>query len=388
MRKLFLAASLVFVIFAVLPADTQEEQPNLEGLTLAEVTSGLTRPLYLTHASDGSDHLFVVLQGGQIVILQEGEILPEPFLDLSGLVSPEALGGGYTERGLLGLAFHPGYAENGRFFVNYTDVNGDSIIAEYAVSSDDSNRANPDSARELLRVSQPFANHNGGHMAFGPDGYLYIALGDGGSAGDPDGNGQNPHTLLGTLLRIDVDGDTPYAIPPDNPFAGGEEGAPEVWAWGLRNAWRFSFDRKTGDLYIGDVGQNAWEEIDFQPADSPGGENYGWRVYEGTHRYTDETPAGEAIMPILEYPHQEGCSVTGGYVYRGEALPALEGVYIYGDWCNGQIWAAYLGEEGTWQAQPFRTTGYPISSFGEDEAGEIYIIDYARGTIYRLESEL
>lgn len=368
------------------PVTMREAAPDPGAYTLTPIVEGLARPLYITHAGDGSGRQFVVLQGGLILVIKDGELLESPFLDLSDLVSPEALGSGYTERGLLGLAFHPEYAENGRFFVNYTDRQGDTVVAEYTTSENDPDSADPNSARILLTVAQPFANHNGGHLDFGPDGYLYISLGDGGSAGDPQGNGQNPSTLLGTLLRVDVNQEgKPYAIPEDNPFAGGAEGAPEVWAWGLRNAWRISFDRATGDLYIGDVGQNEWEEINFQPADSPGGENYGWNAYEGTHVYSGEEPASDVVMPIVEYNHNQGNSVTGGYVYRGEALPDLTGAYIYGDWGSGVTWTAYRDENGEWQNAAFLNTEYQIASFGEDEAGELYLVGYG-GTVYRFEA--
>ncbi|MBN1286847.1 MAG: PQQ-dependent sugar dehydrogenase [Anaerolineae bacterium] len=385
-------SSLVVILLLAVPltARAQEEAPTIDpgAYTLVEVVDGLARPLYVTHAGDGSGRLFVVLQGGAIVVVRDGERLPDPFLDLTDRVSPEARGGGYTERGLLGLAFHPDYAENGRFFVNYTDNRGDTVVAEYAVSADDPDRADPASAKALLTAAQPYGNHNGGHLDFGPDGYLYISLGDGGSGGDPQGNGQNPFTLLGALLRIDVDregdGGKPYAIPEDNPFADGAAGAPEVWAWGLRNAWRISFDRATGDLYIGDVGQNLWEEIDFQPAGSAGGVNYGWNAYEGTHVYSGEALAGDAAMPIAEYGHDQGVSVTGGYVYRGAALPALQGAYIYGDWGSGKTWAAYRDAAGVWQNTPFIDTGRQIASFGEDEAGELYVVSYDEGAVYRL----
>ncbi|MBN2305277.1 MAG: PQQ-dependent sugar dehydrogenase, partial [Anaerolineae bacterium] len=249
------------------------------------------------------------------------------------------------------------------------------------------NRADPASAVPLLYVQQPYRNHNGGHMAFGPDGYLYVAMGDGGSGGDPDGNGQNLGTLLGTILRLDVDvsADNGYAVPPDNPFVDDSAARPEIWVWGLRNAWRFSFDRATGDLYIADVGQNEWEEIHVQPADSPGGENYGWNAYEGTHVYSGTAPASEVVMPQLEYKHDNGwCSVTGGYVYRGAAIPGLQGYYLYGDWCTGTIWAARQDDAGAWSTVISLESGRAISSFGEDEAGELYLLDH-NGVMLRFE---
>ncbi len=352
---------------------------------LVEVASGFSRPLFVTSADDGSGRLFVVEQSGAIRIIDDGTVLDTPFLDVSGLISPAATGGGYTERGLLGLAFHPDYSENGVFFINYTDQAGNSVLARYHVSADDPNRADANSAEQLLYVTQPYSNHNGGHLAFGPDGYLYVSLGDGGSGGDPQANGQNPATLLGTLLRLDVGAEGEYAVPDDNPFVGRDGARPEIWSWGLRNVWRFSFDRETGDLYLADVGQNQWEEINFQPADSPGGENYGWNIYEGTHRYSQGEPASDVVMPVLEYDHRAGrCSVTGGYVYRGAALPDLQGYYFYGDWCSGTLWAATQDEAGNWNAVVSAETGRSISSFGEDEDGELYLVDY-NGAVLRFE---
>jgi|SRR5690554_3446170 len=373
---LLLAAALALAgLISALPSASAQQGA---GFTLESVASGFTRPLYVTHAGDGSGRLFVVEQGGIIWILQDGQRLETPFLDVTDRVSPEARSGGYSERGLLGLAFHPNYAENGVFFINYTDLNGTSITSRFTVSADDPNVADATSEQQLLVVEQPFANHNGGHLAFGPDGYLYVALGDGGSAGDPQNNAQNLSTLLGSILRLDVDVDEGYGIPEDNPFANDESARGEIWAWGLRNPWRFSFDRETGDLYIADVGQNEWEEVNFQPADSPGGENYGWRPYEGSQIYSGEQPASEPVMPIAEYSHSGtgGCSITGGYVYRGSAVPSLVGVYLYGDWCTGTIWSATPGEGGTWNAQVAMESGRNISSFGEDEAGELYVVDY------------
>jgi glucose/arabinose dehydrogenase len=356
------------------PKEHQAAQPV--DYQLVEVASGLSRPLLLAHAGDGSGRLFVLEQSGTIQVIADDVLLETPFLDVSGVISQEALGGGYTERGLLGLTFHPDYADNGYFFINYTDRDGSSVIARYTVSADDPNRADPDSAHQLLYLSQPYGNHNGGHMAFGPDGYLYVALGDGGSAGDPQGNGQDPTTLLGTILRLDVDTDEGYLVPDDNPFVDSDTARPEIWAWGLRNAWRFAFDRDTGDLYIADVGQNEWEEVNYQPADSPGGENYGWNAYEGTHVYSDDEPASEVVMPILEYDHSSGwCSITGGYVYRGEDIPGLQGYYLYGDWCTGTIWAAEQNDDGTWSTMISLESGREINSFGEDEAGELYLLD-------------
>ncbi len=359
---------------------------QLAPFQLVTVADGFRRPLFVTHAGDRSGRLFVVEQGGLIRLIKDGIVLPDPFLDVSELVSRAARGNEYTERGLLGLAFHPDYAENGLFYINYTDANGNTVVARYMVSPDNPDRADPASALPLLYVPQPYSNHNGGHMEFGPDGYLYISLGDGGSGGDPQGNGQNLGSLLGKILR-DVNAADGYAIPPDNPYVGRADARPEIWAWGLRNVWRFSFDRATGDLYLADVGQNRWEEINFQPATSRGGENYGWNAYEGTHVYSGQPPASEVVMPVLEYEHGNGwCSVTGGYVYRGERIPALQGMYLYGDWCTGTIWAAQPDANGTWQTSIVLESGRQISSFGQDEAGELYLVDYG-GAILRLEPE-
>jgi glucose/arabinose dehydrogenase len=270
--------------------------PDPAGYDWTPVVSGLELPVDIQNAGDGSGRLFIVEKRGRILILQNDQLLPQPFLDIENEVGSQG-----NEQGLLGLAFHPNYSGTGLFFVNYTDVNGNTVIARIHVSANDPNRADPTSEVDLLQVDQPYANHNGGGLAFGPDGYLYIGLGDGGSGGDPLGNGQNLQTLLGKLLRIDVDHGEPYAIPPDKPFAG-EGGLPEIWAYGLRNPWRFSFDRLTGDLYIGDVGQDAWEEVDFVPAGMPGGMNFGWSFYEGMHPYQDQPPANATFSwPVAEY---------------------------------------------------------------------------------------
>lgn len=342
------------------------------------VLSGLNAPVGLTHAGDGSGRLFVIEQAGLVRVVVDGALLPEPYLDIRERVGDER-----SEQGLLGLAFHPRYAQNGYFFVNYTGTQGDTVISRFQVSDSDPNRADPGSEMRLLNVPQPFANHNGGAVVFGPDGYLYLGLGDGGSAGDPMSNGQSLANLLGKILRIDVDGGAPYAIPPGNPFLDGG-GQPEIWAYGLRNPWRISFDRATGDLYIGDVGQNQWEEINFQPAGVPGGVNYGWSYFEGSHPYQGNPPSGaQLIPPILEYSHDLGCSVTGGFVYRGSQLPAWQGIYFFADYCSGRVWGALQDAGGSWQ-QEFLFAGLGrVSSFGEDASGELYLVDHT-GTIFLL----
>jgi glucose/arabinose dehydrogenase len=340
------------------------------------VASGLQAPLAIANAGDGSGRLFIAEQAGRIRIIQDGKLLDKPFLDIS-----DRVGANSSERGLLGLAFHPNYKQNGYFYVNYTDQNGNTVIARFQVTSA-ANVADPASEKKLLGVQQPFANHNGGSVVFGPDGYLYLGLGDGGSQGDPYGNGQSTNTLLGKILRLDVDHGEPYAIPTGNPFAAGG-GNPEIWAYGLRNPWRFSFDAAGGDLYIGDVGQSLWEEIDYLPAGSPGGPNFGWNAMEGTHPYKGRDSAS-FIAPVIDYSHAGGnCAVTGGYVYRGAALPEWNGVYVYGDYCTGIVWGLLKGTSG-WQSAHLFDTGMSISTFGTDEQGELYLAWYGGG-IYRLE---
>ena len=341
--------------------------PDPNAYDWQRVVEGLQRPVDLQ--PDGSGRLFVIEKTGRIRILENGQLFETPFLDIT-----DRVGSSGNEQGLLGLAFHPQYSDNGRFFVNYTDVNGDTVIARFQVT-DDPNTADPASEVKLLGVDQPNANHNGGGLAFGPDGYLYAGLGDGGSQGDPNENAENTGVLLGKILRLDVDSADPYAVPADNPFGS------EVWAYGLRNPWRFSFDKGTGDLYIGDVGGSQWEEIDFLPAGSAGGANFGWDHREGAHEFEGGGPAG-MIDPVAEYSHPEGgCSVTGGYVYRG-SLPEWNGIYLYGDYCTGMIWGL-LNTNGAWQTQLLFDVDITITSFGQDEAGEIYLVS-DNGGIFRL----
>ncbi len=351
--------------------------PDPSAYSWQEVVSGLDKPEGLVNAGDGSGRLFIIEQGGLVRILKDGALLSTPFLDLTQKV--DCCG----ERGLLGLVFHPKFPENGYFYVNYTEKVSDklyTVIARFSVSPLDPNQADPGSEMRMLHIEQPFQNHNGGELQFGPDGYLYIGMGDGGSFGDPLGNGQSLETLLGKILRIDVDIAEPYAIPPENPYVNGG-GLWEVWLQGVRNPWRFSFDRLTGDLYIGDVGQDAWEEIDFLPAGSPGGGNLGWNYFEGTHPYRGSPPLdAEFIMPVAEYSHDVGNSVTGGYVYRGKDLPAWLGVYLYGDFSSGRVWGLLHLPDDAWQNTLMFETGTNISSFGVDENGEIYLVDY-RGSI-------
>ncbi|HKK09166.1 MAG TPA: PQQ-dependent sugar dehydrogenase [Gemmatimonadota bacterium] len=347
-------------------------------LTATPVVRGLSNPLYLT-APAGDDRLFVVEKGGTVRVVEGGRLLAAPFLDLSSVVSA----GG--ERGLLSLAFHPDYATNGTFYVDFTDASGDTRVVAYRVSASDPDRADPASGDTILSVAQPYANHNGGLLAFGPDGMLYVGLGDGGSGGDPDGNGQDTGTLLGTILRLDVDGGSPYAIPSDNPFAGGSGGRGEIWAYGLRNPWRYAFDAPSGLLYIADVGQGDWEEVDVVPADS-GGVNFGWNVVEGDHCYGASSCDRTGLEPpVLEYGHDQGCSITGGMVYRGDAMPELDGTYFYSDYCSGWLRsfryrAGSVTDERSWSVGDLGR----VLSFGRDAAGELYVLS-ADGSVYRLE---
>ena len=358
------------------PRRRAEFDPASVDLDLEPVAGGLDSPLGVTHAGDASGRLFIVEQTGAIRVIRDGELLDEPFLDVSEAI----VAGG--EQGLLGLAFHPDYARNGRFFIDYTDVNGDTVVAEVVVS-DDPDRADEDSVRTLLQVDQPYSNHNGGQLAFGPDGFLYVALGDGGSAGDPEDNGQNTDVLLGKLLRLDVDSGDPYGIPDDNPFANGG-GEPEIWAYGLRNPWRFSFDAKAGDLWIADVGQGEFEEINRRPA-TAGGLNYGWDQMEGLECYEGgDCDTADKIVPISGYSHDLGCSVTGGYVYRGRDFPDLRGGYVFGDYCSGLIWAVDATAGEFTEPVELMASDLSISSFGLDEAGELYLTDLAGGQLLRV----
>jgi glucose/arabinose dehydrogenase len=356
---------------------------NGTGLTLRRLTADLSFPVALA-APAGDARLFVVEKGGRIRIFEHDTLRTDPFLDISALVSTG------SEQGLLGLAFHPDYATNGRFFVDYTDTKGDTRIAEYHVSSDPA-IADLGSASVMLTVPQPYSNHNGGQLAFGPDGYLYIGMGDGGSGGDPDGHGQATDDLLGSLLRIDVNGASPYTIPAGNPWADSAGARGEIWSIGLRNPWRFSFDRTTHDLYIADVGQGNYEEVDVSTAASGGGRgaNYGWNTMEGNACYQaascDRTGL---VLPVVQYDHSEGCSITGGYVYRGSAIPDIRGHYFYADFCGGWIRSfrfadAAATDERSWD---MLAPGGSITSFGEDAAGELYVMT-SDGTLDRIVAE-
>ena len=347
-------------------------------VTLTRLAGGFTHPVTIANAGDGSGRLFVVEQGGTIRFIRNGVVAPLPFLNITSLVTPT---GG--EQGLLGLAFPPGYVSRGSFYVNYTNRTGvgNTVLARFRLGLTP-DQADPATREELLTIVQPFSNHNGGQIAFGFDNLLYIGTGDGGSEGDPLGNGQSLTTLLGKVLRIDVlSGTLPYALPPGNPFGN------EIWAYGLRNPWRFSFDRANGDLYLADVGQDLVEEVDFQPTGSGAGANYGWNIMEGSRCFATTTCSSAGLtLPVAEYFHGSGdCAVIGGYVYRGSRFPLLQGTYIYGDLCSGRIWGlknSGLGWESTLLAQ----TTLQISTFGEDESGELYVADYATGDIYQIGS--
>ncbi len=381
--------SSFFVCAALVPAG-----PAPAGVEPVLVASGLSAPLRVTAPAGDFQRLFVVEQGGRIRIVKDGLLLGGSFLDLSGRISSG------SERGLLGLAFHPQYRRNGRFFVNYTDPQGNTVVSEFGVSSNPDS-ANAGSERVLLRQTQPFSNHNGGHLAFSPiDGTLYVGFGDGGSGGDPQNLAQNDGTWLGKILRIDVDdrdAGKEYAVPADNPFAGRTNPRPEIWAKGLRNPWRFSFDLAIGDLWIGDVGQGAWEEIDWQPASSPGGENYGWRRMEGFHCYDPASGCLTAslTLPTLEYAHSTApprCSVTGGVVSRGASVPEIAGRYLFADYCSGELFSVRrLGGEVT-DARNHRAEWVPaggrtidrVTDLGEDARGDVYVTDAAGGEVFRL----
>lgn len=359
------------------PADPPTEPPPNGSLRAREVVRGLASPVFLT-APAGDARLFVVEQEGRVRIVKDGQLLATPFLDITAKV------GSGGERGLLSIAFHPRYAENGFFYVNYTNVDGDTRVERYRVSAD-ADVADPASASPVLAVEQPFANHNGGLVAFGPDGMLYVGMGDGGGAGDPQGNAQRLNTLLGKLLRLDVDGGMPYAVPADNPYVGRADALPEIWASGLRNPWRFAWEAAANRLYVADVGQDAREEVTVVAADAPA-LNYGWPVLEGSTCFEAASCNADGLLrPTLEYDHGDGCSITGGYVHRGSVV-ALRGHYFYSDLCGGWLRSARVAADGTVSAQaewPVGSLGN-VTSFGEDGAGELYVIS-GGGVVYVIE---
>ena len=342
---------------------TVSEFPNPNNYEWRLIASGLNRPVDVQSALDGSGRLFIIEKYGLIRVYENGQLLEQPFLNIDDRVNDDS-----NEMGLLGLAFHPDYEQNGFFYVNYTGTGGNTFISRFQASG---NVANAGSESILLKINQPYPNHNGGAVVFGRDGYLYLGLGDGGAGGDPHKNGQDTTSLLGKILRIDVNGGDPYSIPSDNPFGN------EVWAYGFRNPWRISFDRFTGDLWIGDVGQGDWEEIDYLPAGSPGGANFGWSIMEGNHGYDGQAQPG-LLLPVAEYNHSSGgCSVTGGVVYRG-SMTEWNGIYFYGDYCSGYVWGLILSE-GQWLSQILFETNLRITSFGQDESGEIFFASDAGG---------
>lgn len=373
--------------------------PEVAGIGGVDIVEGhrFRNPTFVTQAPGDDETLYVVERPGRILLVRDGEILDEPFLDIR-----ERVGTGHQERGLLGLEFHPDYEENGRFFIFYTPSDEHkNVVAEYARSEGNADRANHDEIHRLIEPVDPEDNHNGGMIAFGPDGYLYVGMGDGGGAGDRHGeigNGQNRETLFGSILRLDVDAADRDFVPKDNPFVDAS-GRPQIWAYGLRNAWRFSFDRKTGELYIGDVGQNKIEEIDFQPADSSGGENYGWRAYEGNDVYDDDLTGRveEHAAPIVTFRHgaddsplRNGCSVTGGYVYHGSAIEGLQGAYLYGDYCSQDIVAfKYCQGEvvGHQRVQGLTALASGLGSFGQGNDGELYLVYHGSGHIKKIVPE-
>jgi glucose/arabinose dehydrogenase len=348
--------------------------PAAVSVTVEPVAAIPGNPLGIVNAADGSGRLFVVDKGGRVWIVSDGKRSATAFLDISSKVSR----GG--EQGLLGLAFHPGYPGDPRFYTDYTDPDGNTVVSEWHVSAANRGQADAKSERVLLTVAQPFPNHNGGDVLFGPDGDLYITLGDGGSGGDPQGNGQRLDTLLAKILRIDVDHPADgqrYGIPSGNPFVDNAAARPEIYVTGVRNPWRISFDRSTQDLWIGDVGQDRFEEIDVVRSESGGGQNFGWNLMEGFHCYPSGDPCSipGLAQPATEYSHALGCSVTGGVVYRGEAFPALAGAYLFSDYCSGSIWAIDAAADTTRDPRILGQTHRSISSFGEDEAGEVYVTD-------------
>ncbi len=368
------------VLLFSLGSSTADAAPTV---VLTKVVDGLHSPVFVTSARDGTGRTFVVEQTGRIRVIKNGVLLPTPFLDISDQVST----GG--EQGLLGLAFHPSFKMNGLFFVDFTRRDGDTVINRYRVSSTNPDVAVRSTARRIMTIQQPYANHNGGMITFGRDGYLYIGMGDGGSAGDPGNRAQRLDSLLGKLLRINVNGSVGtrhYLIPSSNPYVG-RYGLNEIWSRGLRNPWRFSFDRLTGDLWIGDVGQDRYEEIDRSTVAGGRGRglNFGWRTMEGRHCYSPATGCNRTgkVLPVVEYTHSEGCSVTGGYVYRGTEIPSLYGRYVFADYCSGRIWTVPKVGASPMTKTLLMDTDLLISSFGESAGGEIYVVDH-RGAVYRL----
>ena len=406
---IFLAGFYLLRINQKLPS-SEKALPPCEGiessadepcwrLKLKTIAEGLSRPLGIANAGDGSNRLFIIEKQGTIRVVENQTLLESPFLDIS-----DKVGSSGDEQGLLGLAFHPDYANNGFFFVNYTDLNGNTVVSRFSVDSSNPDKADPGSETEILAIEQPDHHHKCGHLAFGPDGYLYICTGDGGEAL----SAQDTTSLLGKLLRIDVDQGEPYSVPEDNPFVGEAEARGEIWALGLRNPWRFSFDRSTGDMYIGDNGEDLYEEVDFQFAGAPGGQNYGWPNFEGNHCTKEVYKESEKYFdyadcefkyeaPIYEYLHEPpdinaagDCSgsVIGGYVYRGQEYPMLDGIYIFADFCTGKIRGTTKDEAGNWQVTELLHKPDLLStSFGENENGELYVVTFGN-KLYKISAEI
>ncbi len=342
------------------------------------IADGFSKPLGMTFPESNPQLFYILEQAGVIRVLRDGVLLSDPFLDIRKQVNSNA-----NERGLLGIALDPLYVQNGFFYLNYSNSKGDTTISRFQANPD-LLIADPQSEQILLTQEQPYGNHNGGNLLIGPDGFLYIGFGDGGSGGDPQGNAQNPETLLGKMVRIAVQNQEAYGIPETNAFAEGDGGRPEIWAMGLRNPWRFSFDMLTGGLYIADVGQGDWEEIDFTQPELRPNYNFGWDYFEGTHQFEGQPPAEiDFIEPVYEYDHSQGCSVTGGYVYRGTEMSEWNGVYFFGDYCNGKIWGMLPAGDDSWKVSLLFESGQNISSFGQDRNGEVYLISHT-GSIYKL----
>jgi glucose/arabinose dehydrogenase len=386
LSTLILSLLLGWVPFGAAAAPLLQPDPGSPAIALELVTDQLLQPVYVTHAGDGSGRLFVVEKKGRVVTLREGAPEAKPFLDISALVASEA-----TEQGLLSIAFHPGFSSNGQFYLAYSDLSNNLAIVRYRVVEGDPELANPESSETVLYLEHPARDrrdlrHYGGFLQFGPDGYLYVSL------GDQSTNGHQKQTdLRGKLLRLDVDGGSPYAVPPDNPFVGRQNARPEIWAYGLRNPWRFSFDQATGDLYIADVGRNKWEEINLQRAGSGGGQNYGWDKMEGTHchawRQSEEglpCDTNGFEQPIAEYDHTQGCAVIGGQVYRGSNFPQFIGLYFFADYCAGRIWSLQEQAPGEWRQEELMKAPFFISSFGQSETGDLYVTSTSTNSLYRL----
>lgn len=388
-RSAAILLAMILVVTSVwIPTVSAQDEVVGFDVGFEPVAEGFDQPVDITHANDGSGVLYVAEKPGTVRMIVDSERVDEPFLDISDRVES----GGY-EQGLLGIAFPPDYTDSGVFYVHYSDVNGDTVVSRFQVADNDI--ADPESEQVILQQEQPYDNHNGGQIEFGPDGYLYIALGDGGSGGDPLGAGQRLDTWLGKILRIDVDPSVvpegePYLIPEDNPLIDDEEALSEIYAYGLRNPWRFSFDAETGDILIADVGQNQIEEINLLPAGTDEALNFGWNTMEGSECFAEpECDSTGLTLPILEYTHPEGgCSVTGGEVYYGQNLPDLYGTYIFADFCSGLVWQGVRGDDGNWTMSDPIQSGLAISSFGVDDQGEVYVVDLNSGIVFRLEAPI